>query len=92
MGLNFKIQNTERQVLDSVICDRCGEAVKKVNEGGWQPTDETHGRWTEPHFEEYVVIEQHWGYYSNKDGQRHRIVICEPCYDTLFSDIGISVE
>lgn len=32
--------------------------------------------------EDYVCIEKTWGYFSNhKDGQKHKICLCEPCYD-----------
>jgi hypothetical protein len=92
MGLNYKILTTQRQVLDSVTCDRCHKEVKKVSEGGWQSFSDTTGRFNEPHFEDYVVIEQHWGYFSNKDGQRDRAVICESCYDVLFHGVDIHVE
>ena len=31
---------------------------------------------------EFVHIEKIWGYFSNnKDGQKHKIRLCEECYD-----------
>ena len=33
--------------------------------------------------QEYICIEKIWGYFSkDKDGQKHRINLCEDCYDT----------
>lgn len=32
--------------------------------------------------EDYLYIEKDWGYFSNeKDGQKHRFILCESCYD-----------
>ena len=31
---------------------------------------------------DFIRIEKLWGYFSNnKDGQKHRLILCEPCYD-----------
>lgn len=47
-------------------CNVCG---KKIKEEAGIPR------------EDYVVIEKHWGYFSEKDGEIHQIYLCEACYD-----------
>lgn len=46
-------------------CNMCGKKMK----------DSGHNR------EDYIVIEKQWGYFSNKDGEKHTIILCEDCYD-----------
>lgn len=41
---------------------------------------------------DYVVLEKCWGYTSDKDGEIHRIVICEKCYDQFVKDLSIPPE
>ncbi len=31
--------------------------------------------------EDYLEIEKTWGYFSEKDGDKHQFDICEHCYD-----------
>lgn len=31
--------------------------------------------------EDYVTIDKNWGYFSNKDGIRQKMNICESCFD-----------
>lgn len=31
--------------------------------------------------EDCLIIEKRWGYFSEKDGEIHRICLCEKCYD-----------
>lgn len=33
-----------------------------------------------------------WGYFSQKDGQRHTFCLCENCYDKIISGFQIPVE
>ena len=33
-----------------------------------------------------------WGYFSNKDGERHSFDLCESCYDELLKTFLIPVE
>lgn len=35
--------------------------------------------------EDMLEIEKDWGYFSDKDGQKHKIIICEICYDKWVS-------
>ena len=53
-------------VADSVICNRCGEEIKK-NEFGY--------------FDEHLHIEKKWGYGSRFDGDTHSFDLCHACYE-----------
>ena len=35
------------------------------------------------------MIDKNWGYFSDKDGERHRIVLCETCYDMWIKSLKI---
>lgn len=91
MGLEFKIIQSERKELDKVSCDRCGNEIKKHSAGNWNPCGEPYSVYHEPHFDEFFVLEKSWGYYSGKDTETHRAVLCEPCYDITFKDVKIAV-
>ena len=47
-------------------CNMCGKRIKE--EAGILKED-------------YLVIEKKWGYFSEKDGEIHKIRLCEECYD-----------
>lgn len=64
-------------VLKSVYCNRCGKIIKADN-----------GIVTEG----ICSVNQLWGYFSMKDGQRHVFDLCEICYDALIKDFVIPVE
>ena len=39
------------------------------------------------------IIEKIWGYFSNdKDGQKHRICLCESCYDSWIREFKYAPE
>lgn len=51
-----------------VYCNCCGKEIQfKEN--------------TQIALEDYVVIDKSWGYFSNKDGIRQKMNICESCFD-----------
>lgn len=39
--------------------------------------------------EDVLEIVKTWGYFSRKDMQQHRLIICEPCYDNWISGFRI---
>ncbi len=49
------------------------------------------GRVLEPR-EEYVCIEQRWGYFSGKDGTLQKGIICEECFDRITEQFRIPLE
>lgn len=57
----------EVQVLTEVICDCCGKScrVKGFTEEDYQFV--------------FMEIEQHWGFFSDKDLEKWTAQICEPC-------------
>lgn len=54
-------------------CNMCG---KEIRESGLTREDS-------------VTIEKRWGYFSEKDGESHRIVLCEACYDLWTNSLKI---
>lgn len=41
------------------------------------------------HREDSVYIEKKWGYFSEKDGEKHVVVLCENCYDMWIKSFKI---
>lgn len=50
----------------TIICNKCGK--KFMSEGEIIKKD-------------FLCIEKDWGYFSQKDGQHHQVILCENCYD-----------
>lgn len=42
--------------------------------------------------EDRLEIIKDWGYFSGKDMERHRLIICEACYDQWVSGFKIPPE
>lgn len=42
--------------------------------------------------EDMLEVVKDWGYFSGKDEQRHRLLICETCYDEWISGFQIPPE
>lgn len=55
-------------------CNCCGKTIKE--EQGIQKED-------------VLEIVKDWGYFSGKDLERHRLLICEACYDNWISGFRI---
>lgn len=91
MGLNFIIEKIDHKVLDTVVCDRCGTEIKKVSTGQWNSFGEPYSIY-QPHFEDFFLLRTTWGYFSRKDGESHEAVICETCYDQIFSGVNIKIK
>ena len=67
----------ETKEIKKSVCNKCGRQIKVVN-----------GR---P--EEGVVSVDHtWGYFADKDGERHSFDLCESCYDELLKTFLIPAE
>ncbi len=90
MGLEFKIIQSERKVLDKVKCDCCGKEIEKDSEAHWNEFGEPYANFFEPSFkEEFFVLEHSWGYSSSQDGVTHKAVLCEDCYKKVFAGVKI---
>ncbi len=60
-----------------VICNQCKKELKG---------DESFIK------EGCFTVDYTFGYFSNKDGTRHRFDLCEACYDKIIGQFAIPVE
>ncbi len=60
-----------------IICNQCKKEIKYEN-----------GYFKEGCFSADYLF----GYFSNKDGQRHKFHLCEACYDKMTAQFQIPVE
>ena len=70
-------QLKETKEVKKIICNKCGREIPVVN-----------GRAEEGVF----CADWTWGYFSNKDGERHSFDLCEECYDQLLSSFKIPAD
>jgi hypothetical protein len=59
------------EVLQSVVCNKCGESCSNINPGG-------------DRFE-FATLSTDWGYGSGRDGEREESHLCEKCYAEVVS-------
>lgn len=71
-----KYIDESKNELAEVICNKCGKKINVKN-----------GIIIEGNFS----IEYNWGYFSDKDGERHIIDLCEKCYDKFILEFKIPV-
>ena len=70
MSINYVKKKCEVKVIDSIICDACGENCK--------------AKMADVDDYEYATLSADWGYWSDSDGQSYRVHLCEECfYDIL---------
>ncbi len=62
---------------NKIFCNQCGKELKQQED-----------MIREGYFSADVIF----GYFSNKDGLRHRWDLCECCYDALTASFQIPVE
>ena len=60
--------------MERLKCNCCGKELK--TEHGIQKEDA-------------LLVVKDWGYFSKKDTERHRFMICESCYDRWISEFVI---
>ncbi|MCD8104542.1 MAG: hypothetical protein LUF35_05980 [Lachnospiraceae bacterium] len=58
-------------------CNGCGKTIE-IEDGMYR--------------EGVLVVEQEWGYFSGKDGERHSFCLCESCYDRMVRQFVIPVK
>ena len=75
----YQIQRTEetRKEVTKIICNQCGKEIPVVN-----------GQAQEGVFS----VDFAWGYFSEKDGEKHSFELCEECYDALLKGFRIPAE
>lgn len=66
--------DSDKKTLKKVICNRCGRDLKLEN-GVMQ--------------EGVFSGEARWGYFSDKDGEKHSFDLCEQCYDHLLRSFRV---
>ena len=72
------IQKTEEiRKVEKIICNQCGKEIPVVN-----------GQAQEGVFS----VDYTWGYFSEKDGERHSFELCEDCYDAMLKHFHIPAE
>lgn len=62
-----------------VYCNCCGKEIM-IKEN------------TQIALEDYAVIEKSWGYFSNKDGVRQKMNVCESCFDAWVQTFAIEPQ
>lgn len=72
-----KMRKSENGKLTQVICNGCGRELKVEKE---------------ILREGCFAADVRFGYFSRKDGLRHKFDLCEDCYDKWISSFAISVE
>ena len=60
--------------MESIKCNCCGKEIRR--EQGIQKED-------------VLEVVKDWGYFSEKDTERHRFLVCEACYDKWISGFRI---
>lgn len=65
------------KILKEIYCNKCGKIISLDN-GIIK--------------EGVCSVNQLWGYFSDKDGQRHTFDLCESCYDVIIKDFAIPIE
>lgn len=63
--------------ISIITCNKCGKEIKVVN-----------GRPEAGVFS----VDYTWGYFSDKDGERHSFDLCESCYDKLLASFKIPAD
>lgn len=61
-----------------VVCNGCGQELWRMDGGSRQ--------------RDYISVDKTWGYFSEKDGERHHLDLCESCYDRWIRTFQIPVE
>lgn len=72
-----KYQNAKEKQLEELICNCCGKSF--LIENGIVK-------------EGVCSVDCLWGYFSEKDGERHQFDLCEACYDKITENFKIPVE
>lgn len=70
-------QLKETKEVTKIICNKCGKEIPVVN-----------GRAEEGVFS----IDYAWGYFSEKDGEKHSFDLCESCYDKMLAAFRLPAE
>lgn len=67
----------EENMDNKVVCNCCGKKIPVCGEILQ---------------EDVLSVDKDWGYFSGKDGKKHRWCMCEACYDKMTGGFVIPVE
>lgn len=73
----YKEETVILKKTEKIICNFCGEEIKKEGENV---------------FYDYIEIKKKWGYLSDFDGQTHSFDICQNCYKKLIKEFKHQIE
>lgn len=74
----YQIKGTkEIKEISKMVCNHCGKEIPVIN-----------GQAQEGVFS----VDYTWGYFSEKDGERHSFELCETCYDALLKEFRIPAQ
>ena len=76
-GSSSQYELKERKEISKIICNKCGKEIPVS--GGHE-------------MKGVFRVDYEWGYFSEKDGERHAFDLCETCYDALLQSFLIPVE
>lgn len=72
-----RYQGEEEPKLIQIICNQCGKDLR-VEDGYLK--------------EGCFHVDYVFGYFSNKDGMRHSLDLCEECYDKWIAQMKVAPE
>lgn len=72
-----RYQLKETKEIKTIICNKCGKEIPVANEVA---------------SEGVFSVDYEWGYFSDKDGEKHRFDLCEECYDKLVASFVFPAE
>lgn len=62
---------------NKIICNKCGKEILINNEIAEG---------------DVLCVQKRWGYFSEKDNERHSFDLCEECYDEWIATFQIPIE
>ena len=65
----------EEEVIDEILCNCCGKPIKRVNASSI--------------IRDHLHIKKEWNYFSNNEGQKYELDICEDCCGKILSTFKI---
>ena len=71
---------SKKYLQDLKKCNKCGQILKTEQQMG------------NANGSSMITIEIPWGYFSGKDGEIHKIILCETCYDEWIRSFQVPVE
>lgn len=72
-----RYQVKETKEISKIICNQCGKEISVRN----------------GHPEEGVFrVDYEWGYFSDKDGEKHHFDLCESCYDKMLASFKLPAD